>query len=198
MHLKNIDMKNSEKFIYIFLLLIALLYAYIAYLTNGKIIELIVIVLFSILFLTSWYIVNLYKISKFNKIINQIKLSNIDFDLTESVILIKNKAFKMKPLNKSWDMTIAQKFVKSTSINCVTNNFIIIFIIKPQFLILKVYCKPILFSKFKLDNNIETQVKKINVFESEIINNDIIVRSNQFPNEINELKLNHQLMSPFL
>jgi hypothetical protein len=191
-------MRNSEKFIYLVLLLIVIIYAYIGYLINKKIVELIVIVLFIILFLTSWYAINLYKMAKFKKIVNQIKLSYVNVNTTESVILIKNKSFKMKPINKSWDVPIAQKFVKTTAIYCTTDNFIVIFIIKPQFIFLKEYCNPILFSKFKLRDEIETQVKKIEIFETEIIENEIIIKSREFPNEINEIKLNHHFLSPFL
>ncbi len=191
-------MRNSEKFTYLILLLIVILYACIAYLINKNIVELVVIVLFAMLYLTLWYAVNLYRIAKSQKIVNQIKLTYVNVDTIEGVILIKNKSFKMKPVSKSWDVPIAQKFVKTTAIYCISENFIVIFIIKPQFLFLKEYCKPILFSKFKLHDEIETQVKRIEIFDTEIIEDEIIIKSGQFPNEINEIKLNHHFASPFL
>lgn len=175
---------------WLFFFLFVTIYATISYLTNKNITIFILTIFSPVACILIIYYVNKYRFNKSTALFHYITAKYEESEIKKDFIMVKKNSYRMKPLKQSNDVVINPSFEKSSIVYCFGDDFVILFIEITEFAVFKQYCKPIMFSKLAINNQtIMKQVQKIDIYQKEIIESDVIIKSSQFPNDINVLKL---------
>lgn len=173
-------------------------FALIRFLLDASILEFILIISFSVICIFSIYLINKLRFKRFHAILQQLTSKSITYDIKKDFILIKKNSYKMKPLYQSSDVKINHSFEKSSVYYCISDSFIILFIEITEFVYLKHYCKPILFSKENENPFSSGELQKIDKYQQEFIESDIIISSKSFPDKIHSIRISSEIIKLFI